>query len=113
MEHLHDNGFVTTVEEPENLAERKALLGISPRYQSCHTGVSAQGYVFEGHVPSKYIHQFLAAPPDGSIGLSVPGMPVGSPGMEIGDRFMPYQILLLGEDGSTEIYAEINSIADQ
>jgi len=113
MEHLHDNGFVTTVEEPENLAERKALLGISPRYQSCHTGVSAQGYVFEGHVPSKYIREFLGAPPDGSIGLSVPGMPVGSPGMEVGDRFMPYQILLLGEDGSTEIYAEINSIADQ
>ena len=113
MEHLHDNGFVTTVEEPENLAERKALLGISPRHQSCHTGVSAQGYVFEGHVPSKYIHEFLGAPPDGSIGLSVPGMPVGSPGMEVGDRFMPYQILLLGEDGSTEIYAEINSIVDQ
>jgi hypothetical protein len=40
-------------------------------------------------------------------------MPVGSPGMEVGERFMPYQILLLGEDGSTEIYAEINSMADQ
>ena len=75
--------------------------------------MSAQGFVFEGHVPSKFIHAFLAAPPEGSIGLSVPGMPVGSPGMEVGERFMPYQILLLQKDGSTEIFAEINSALDQ
>ena len=113
MEHLHDNGFSTAVEEPENLEQQKAQLGIGPRYRSCHTAVSAQGFVFEGHVPSKFIHAFLAAPPEGSIGLSVPGMPVGSPGMEVGDRFMPYQILLLQKDGSTEIFAEINSASDQ
>lgn len=113
MEHLHDNGFSTAVAEPENLAEQKAQLGIGPRYRSCHTAVSAQGYVFEGHVPSKFIHAFLAAPPEGSIGLSVPGMPLGSPGMEMGDRFMPYQILLLHKDGSSEIYAEINSALEQ
>ena len=113
MEHLHDNGFSTAVEEPENLEQQKAQLGIGPRYRSCHTAVSAQGFVFEGHVPSKFIHAFLAAPPEGSIGLSVPGMPVGSPGMEVGDRFMPYQILLLQKDGSTEIFAEINSALDQ
>ena len=113
MEHLHDNGFSTAVEEPENLEQQKAQLGIGPRYRSCHTAVSAQGFVFEGHVPSKFIHAFLAAPPEGSIGLSVPGMPVGSPGMEVGERFMPYQILLLQTDGSTEIFAEINSALDQ
>ena len=113
MEHLHDNGFSTAVEEPENLAQQKTQLGISPRYRSCHTGVSAQGYVFEGHVPSKFIYEFLGAPPEGSIGLSVPGMPVGSPGMEVGDRFMPYEILLLHKDGSSEIYAEINSASEQ
>ena len=113
MEHLHDNGFSTAVEEPENLEQQKAQLGIGPRYRSCHTAVSAQGFVFEGHVPSKFIHAFLAAPPEGSIGLSVPGMPVGSPGMEVGERFMPYQILLLQKDGSTEIFAEINAALDQ
>ncbi|MAI16552.1 MAG: metal-binding protein [Gammaproteobacteria bacterium] len=113
MEHLHDNGFSTAVEEPENLAQQKMQLGISARYRSCHTGVSAQGYIFEGHVPSKFIHEFLGAPPEGSIGLSVPGMPLGSPGMEVGDRFMPYEILLLHKDGSSEIYAEINSASEQ
>ena len=69
--------------------------------------------MFEGHVPSKFIRAFLAAPPKGSLGLSVPGMPVGSPGMEVGDRFMQYQVLLLNKDGSSEVYAEIVSAADQ
>lgn len=113
MDHLHDYGFTTVVEEPQDLADRKAQLGIGLRYRSCHTGISEDGYVFEGHVPSKFIRAFLAAPPKGSLGLSVPGMPVGSPGMEVGDRFMQYQVLLLNEDGSSEVYAEIVSAADQ
>ena len=113
MDHLHDHGFATAVEEPQDLSDRKAQLGIGLRYRSCHTGISAQGYVFEGHVPSKFIHAFLAAPPQGSIGLAVPGMPLGSPGMEVGDRFMPYQIVLLNNDGSSAVYAEVASAADQ
>lgn len=113
MDHLHDHGFATSVDEPDNLAERKTALGIAPQYRSCHTGISAQGYVFEGHVPSKFIHGFLASPPEGAIGLSVPGMPVGSPGMEMGERFMQYQVLVLNEDGSSEVYAEVNTAGDQ
>jgi hypothetical protein len=113
MDHLHDHGFATSVDEPDNLAERKTQLGIAPQYRSCHTGISAQGYVFEGHVPSKFIHEFLASPPEGAIGLSVPGMPVGSPGMEMGERFMQYQVLVLNEDGSSEVYAQVNTPGDQ
>ena len=113
MDHLHEHGFATSVDEPDNLAERKTKLGIAPQYRSCHTGISAQGYVFEGHVPSKFIHGFLASPPEGAIGLSVPGMPVGSPGMEMGERFMQYQVLVLNEDGSSEVYAEVNTPGDQ
>jgi hypothetical protein len=113
MDHLHEHGFATSVDEPDNLAERKTKLGIAPQYRSCHTGISAQGYVFEGHVPSKFIHGFLASPPEDAIGLSVPGMPVGSPGMEMGERFMQYQVLVLNEDGSSEVYAEVNTPGDQ
>lgn len=113
MDHLHDNGFATTPDEPDNLARKKNQLGIRPQYRSCHTGVSEQGYVFEGHIPAKFIHEFLASPPDGALGLSVPGMPLGSPGMEVGNRFMPYQVLLLNEDGSSDVFAEINAPAEQ
>jgi len=71
--------------------------------------VTEQGdYVFEGHVPARYVEAFLANPPEGAIGLSVPGMPVGSPGMEVGDRQDYYQVLLLKADGSSSIYAHVN-----
>ncbi len=113
MDHLHEHGFATTVEEPDDLEAAKTDLGIQPQFRSCHTGVSAQGYVFEGHVPSKFIQAFLASPPARSIGLSVPGMPVGSPGMEVGDRFMQYQVLVLNEDGSSSVFAEIQTPEDQ
>ena len=66
-----------------------------------------EGYVFEGHVPGEYISQFLAENNPNAIGLSVPGMPLGSPGMEVGDKFTPYDVLILYKDGTSEIYAEV------
>jgi hypothetical protein len=75
--------------------------------------VSSQGYAFEGHIPARYIHQFLANPPADGIGLTVPAMPVGSPGMEVGDKFMPYRVLLMKKDGSTEVFASVESAAQQ
>jgi hypothetical protein len=57
--------------------------------------------------------QFLNNPPQGALGLAVPGMPVGSPGMEMGNRFSPYVVLLLNKDGSSEPFAQINSAEDQ
>lgn len=111
--HADERGFQSTSHHPADLGEVKARLGISPRYQSCHTAVTKDGYVFEGHIPAKLIHQFLAEKPAGAIGLAVPGMPLGSPGMEVGDRFTPYDVLLLKEDGSSEVYAHINQASVQ
>lgn len=113
IEHMQSNSFGAVIHHPEDLNRLKADKGIAPQYQSCHTAVTAEGYLFEGHVPAKHVRQFLEEKPAGAIGLSVPGMPVGSPGMEVGDRFMPYQVLLLKQDGSAEVYAEIRSPADQ
>lgn len=102
-----DAAFRATVRHPADLDAVKARLGIAPRYRSCHTAVSERGYVFEGHIPVKYIRQFLADPPEDALGLSVPGMPVGSPGMEMGDRFTPYRVLLLKRDGTSTVYATV------
>ena len=90
------------------MQELKEKYNIKPEYRSCHTGVSEDGYIFEGHIPSKYITQFLSEKNPNAIGLSVPGMPLGSPGMEVGDRFTPYDILILYKDGTHKVYAEIN-----
>lgn len=113
IEHADQAGFSTEPQHPEDLAGLKAGYGIEPQYQSCHTAVSAGGYVFEGHVPARYVEAFLAAPPAEAIGLAVPGMPVGSPGMEMGDDFMPYQVLLLKQGGGAEVYARVDTAADQ
>ena len=113
IDHVEENGFSSQVFHPEDMGALKAFLTIEPRYQSCHTAVSEQGYVFEGHVPARLVRKFLQETPDGAIGLAVPGMPMGSPGMEMGDRFNPYRVMLLKEDGSSEIYAEITSKEQQ
>ena len=80
---------------------------IAPEYRSCHTTVSSNGFVFEGHMPSKYIEKFLSEDHSNAIGLTVPGMPLGSPGMEFDNRFMPYDILIMYSDGSSKVYAQI------
>ncbi len=112
-DHAEDRGFSLTTHHPEDLSKLKAERGIAPQYQSCHTVVSADDYIFEGHVPARFIHQFLTAPPADAIGLAVPAMPMGSPGMEMGDRFSPYQVLLLKRDGSAEVYAEVSTPLEQ
>ena len=113
MNHMQNNGFNLTGHHPSALTEFKLKNGIELRYQSCHTAKNADGFVFEGHIPAKYISQFLSEPPQGAIGLAVPGMPLGSPGMEVGDRFSPYQVLLLRKDGTHEIYAQIDKASQQ
>lgn len=113
IDHVNAQGFGTAVLHPADLDAAKDRLGVLPAYRSCHTAVTKDGYVFEGHVPAKFIRQFLAEKPAGAIGLSVPGMPAGSPGMEVGDRFMPYEVLMLKTDGSASRYAFVGSPADQ
>src|SRR5690606_31887619 len=79
VEHVEAAGFQSSTEHPEDLSGLKDKLGVPQNLRSCHTAVSKQGYVFEGHIPARYIQAFLANPPKDSLGLTVPGMPVGSP----------------------------------
>jgi len=102
--HLEANGFSTQVSDVGNAAARKRL-GIQDKYGSCHTALVG-GYAIEGHVPAKDIQRLLRERPAG-IGLAVPFMPVGSPGMdgpEYGDRKDPYDVLLLAKDGSARVF---------
>lgn len=107
IDHMSSNGFMSQISHPQDLTERKLALGIAPQYQSCHTAISREGYVFEGHVPAHLVQQFLQEKPANAIGLAVPGMPLGSPGMEMGDQFQPYDVLMLMNDGSAQVYASI------
>ncbi|MBR9884170.1 MAG: DUF411 domain-containing protein [Oceanospirillales bacterium] len=112
-EHAEKHNFVSNVHHPDDLNAVKDELGVAPRFRSCHTAVSPEGYVFEGHVPAKLIQRFLESPPEDALGLAVPGMPAGSPGMEMGDRFQPYPVVLLHKDGSFELYEKIEEQAQQ
>ena len=107
MKHLEENDFNLSSQDHQNLNGIKDMHNIKPEYRSCHTAVSSDGFIFEGHIPSKYIKQFLSENHDDAIGLSVPGMPLGSPGMEFDNRFMPYDVLILYKNGSSKVYAEV------
>lgn len=102
---LEAAGFPVTVEEmePDALRRLKAGLGVSPQMASCHTA-KVEGYVLEGHVPVADIKRLLEERPD-AFGLSVPGMPWGSPGMGPEDEREEYSVHLLRRDGTTEVYA--------
>jgi len=113
IDHMQDKGFASKINHPRDLNGVKQELGVLPEWQSCHTAVTKEGYVFEGHVPAKFIEQFLAAPPEGALGLTVPGMPLGSPGMEMGNRFAPYDIVQMNKDGSSSVFAHVESAAAQ
>jgi len=80
----------------------KEDLGISPDISSCHTGF-LDGYFIEGHVPARDVQKLILERPS-AVGLSVPGMPIGSPGMEMGNRQDPYDTLLILKDGSYKVF---------
>ncbi|MDA1369608.1 MAG: DUF411 domain-containing protein [Proteobacteria bacterium] len=111
--HMEERGYTSNIFHPTDLNGVKEEFGIKPQWQSCHTAVTKEGFLFEGHIPEKFIAQFLAAPPAGALGLAVPGMPIGGPGMEMGDRFTPYDILLMKKDGTHEVFASIKNAAQQ
>lgn len=105
VKHLEANGFAVKVNanEPAALERLKAQVGIDGKLASCHTA-KIGGYVIEGHVPASDIKRLIAERPE-AIGLAVPGMPLGSPGMEQGAEFERYDVLLLNKDGTTEVFA--------
>lgn len=102
--HLQANGFEVRANDSGNIAARKTL-GMPDRYGSCHTALVG-GYAIEGHVPAREVHRLLKEKP-AALGLAVPGMPVGSPGMdgpEYGKRRDAYQVLLVRRDGSSAVF---------
>lgn len=101
--HLRNAGFTVTVHDDGNAATRSKA-GIAAQYASCHTALVA-GYAIEGHVPAREIQRLLKERPN-AIGLAVPGMVSGSPGMEQGGRVDPYTVLLLHKDGGSSSYAK-------
>ncbi|MGM8872375.1 DUF411 domain-containing protein [Psychrobacter sp. 2Y5] len=111
--HAEDHGMTADGQDVADLAVFKQRYGVPNNMRSCHTTVTTDGYVFEGHVPAKHVAEFLANPPSEAIGLAVPGMPMGSPGMEYQNRFDPYQIMQINKDGSSTVYAQIESPQQQ
>jgi hypothetical protein len=104
MVHLETNGFRTQTFDTGNTAMRERL-GMPQKLGSCHTALVA-GYVIEGHVPAREIQRLLKDKPQ-ALGLTVPRMPVGSPGMdgpEYGGRKDPYDVLLVAKDGTTTVF---------
>lgn len=103
-EHLTTAGFAVTDVVSDDLNRVKVANGITAEVESCHTAL-AENYVIEGHVPAATIRQLLREKP--SIhGLTAPGMPMGSPGMDDeGITKKPYAVLAMGNDGSTTVYA--------
>lgn len=95
-------GFVIDVRDTPNIAQVKGSLGVPEALASCHTAVVA-GYLFEGHVPPDLVQKVLAEKP-ALVGLFVPGMPAGSPGME-GPSPERYDIIALGRDRRQAVYA--------
>jgi len=101
-EHMNKEGFYVTEEISRQLGAIKSEQGITNELASCHTAM-IDGYVVEGHVPPADVQRLLEERPD-AIGLSVPGMPEGSPGME-GPNPNPYDVLLINSDGSTSVFS--------
>ena len=103
VDHLRDNGFTVNTHDVGN-KEARARAGISPTLGSCHTAL-IDGYAIEGHVPAKDIIRLLKERPK-AVGISVPDMPHGTPGME-GERTDPYDVLLIKEKGDTRDKATV------
>ncbi len=102
--HLEANGFAVTSHDEGN-GEARNRLGMPVRFGSCHTA-EVGGYAIEGHVPAKEIHRLLEEKPE-AIGLSVPAMPRGSPGMDgpaYGGIRDPYDVLLIAPDGTASVF---------
>jgi hypothetical protein len=102
VDHLKANGFTPKVRDVPSTAEYRRMYGVPDKLASCHTA-TVGGYSIEGHVPAADIHRLLKEKPKG-VGIAVPAMPIGSPGMEMGDRKDPYSVWLFQSDGSTSVF---------
>ena len=108
--HMQQAGFKSEIEnisEPRMFNLKKSV-GITFKLSSCHTAF-VHNYVVEGHVPSGDVLLLLSQKPD-ALGLTVPGMPAGSPGMEMGDHRDPFNTLLMLRDGNSEVFKNYRGI---
>ena len=104
IEHMQKAGFKVESRNVDDLSPVKARVGVPPAKGSCHTA-EVGGYFIEGHVPAEDVKRLLAERPD-ARGLTVPGMPAGSPGMELPDgSVQPYAVELVARDGTTTVFA--------
>ncbi|MEX0342979.1 MAG: DUF411 domain-containing protein [Erythrobacter sp.] len=103
VERMEAAGFTVTTRDVEDLDPVAQAAGVPDTLRSCHTA-KVEGYTIEGHVPAADIRRLLASRPD-AVGLSVPGMVAGSPGMEVPGRSDPYMVVLIGRDGKHRVWA--------
>ena len=104
VKHLEENGFEVKAKNVTDVIPYKIKYGVTPPLASCHTAV-IDGYTIEGHVPASDIKRLLREKP-AVQGLSVPQMPVGTPGMEQGSRKDPYQVISFDRDGRTGVFTD-------
>lgn len=104
VEHMSKAGFVLQIRDVKNMDEVKKMMNVPTELQSCHTGIIDK-YVIEGHVPADVVKKFLAEKP-AMLGIAVGGMPVGSPGMEMGSRVDHYDVVAFDRAGKTKVYAK-------
>jgi hypothetical protein len=104
-EHMSAAGYAVTSRDMTDMTAVKDEHRVPSSLRSCHTALVG-GYVIEGHVPSDVVAKLLAERPKGVVGIAVPGMPAGSPGMESADGFKtPYQVMAFTQDGQSRVYA--------
>ena len=102
-DYLRENGFEVEVKPTHDLPLMKRQYGVPGELEGCHTTLVA-GYVVEGHVPASAIRRLLTEKPR-ATGIAVPGMPVGSPGMEMGARVDRYDVIAFAPGGATRVFA--------
>ena len=103
VKHMENNGFKVNVIETEALNEVKIKYNVPAPLASCHTAIIGN-FIVEGHTPASSIKRFLKEAPKDAIGLAVPGMPLGSPGMEQGNMKQPYDVLAFDKQGHTVVF---------
>lgn len=108
VDHAKKHGFKIEDIKTEEMEALKQKHNVPAELASCHTTI-IDGYVMEGHIPADDIKRFLAEKPDDLIGLAVPGMPIGTPGMEARDIKQPFQVLAFNDKGKVEIFKEYQS----
>jgi hypothetical protein len=105
-QHMRKAGFRVTVAEAQDVDAMKRQNGIPVNLRSCHTSLVG-GYKVEGHVPADIVKRLLTEKPNVS-GIAVPGMPMGSPGMEAGGRVEPYDVYAFDAQGRQPVFASVN-----